>query len=146
MRSVSTDDRSAEIRAEYGWPIGATRSIGSPVEDLWAAISAPGNLELCHPLCDSNPVSTWPGPESRDEIHYLNGKVYARQFIDWVDGVGYDLVILESGRRIALVRWRVEAESRTTSRLTITARPSARSRSFPCLFVGFPTSSTSDRC
>lgn len=31
----------------------------------------PGNLELCHPFCEPNPVQIWDGPDSRDEVHYL---------------------------------------------------------------------------
>ncbi len=31
--------------------------------------------------------------ESRDEIHYLNGKEYQRRFTDWTDGVGYELIV-----------------------------------------------------
>lgn len=29
----------------------------------------PGNLELCHPFCRSNPVQSWPGKDSIDEVH-----------------------------------------------------------------------------
>ncbi len=53
----------------------------------------PGNLEPCHPFCLKNPVEHWPGPESRDEVHYLNGLVFERRFCRWLDGAGYDLEI-----------------------------------------------------
>ena len=143
--SVSTDQERTEAEGEFGWPVGVTQSIDAPVGELWAAISAPGNLELCHPFCESNPVSVWPGAESQDEIHYLNGRVYQRHFVDWLDGVGYDLVIEESGRRVALVDWRIEGTSPTTSRLRITSAP-LRCRTPRCFSAGFATWSSFGRC
>lgn len=106
------------------WPIRKAREIDAPVDTVWKVIATPGNLELCHPFCDSNPVEVWPGADSRDEIRYLNGKVYRRRFRNWFDGLGYDLEIIEEGRRIAYVEWRVEPITRTTSGLSITVFPS----------------------
>jgi len=77
----------------FRWPVGVSGVINAPVGEVWAAISAPGNLELCHPFCAENPVEAWPGVGSRDEVHYLNGTVYTRRFHTWIDGVGYDLDI-----------------------------------------------------
>lgn len=113
------------------WPIRQTREIESPVETLWELIATPGNLELCHPFCESNPVRVWPGADAQDEIRYLNGKVYRRHFQDWFDGVGYDLEILEEGRRIALVQWRVAPIENTSSRLSIAV--------YPLLLQGIPS-------
>ena len=70
--------------------MGFTRTIAASADDVWAAISAPGNLEAAHPFCARNPVSVWPGSESRDQIHYLSGWVYERRFKRWIDRVGYD--------------------------------------------------------
>ena len=116
---MSMDDGS------FRWPIGASQSVDSPVSELWTTISTPGNLERCHPFCESNPVSIWPGPESRDEVRYLNGRVYQRRFTHWIEGSGYELIVETSDRRLAQVQWTVEAESPTSSRLSIVIRPSA---------------------
>ena len=117
------NEASAGLTHEFRWPVGVTRSIARPSCDVWAAISTPGILELCHPVCRANPVTVWPGAESRDEVHYFNGKVYERRFMEWIDGVGYSLEIGEHGQETSLVRWRVKAIDRTASTLGITVHP-----------------------
>ncbi|MDK1292926.1 MAG: hypothetical protein QGM46_11440 [Actinomycetota bacterium] len=83
---------------EFRWPVGVTQSIAWPSNDVWEAISTPGILELCHPFCQANPVTVWPGAGSLDEVHYFNGMVYERRFLEWIDGVGYSLEIGEHGQ------------------------------------------------
>jgi len=54
-----------------------------------------------------NPVETWPGEDSRDEVHYLSGWIFERRFHRWIDGVGYDLEIGRRGGRTSFVSWRI---------------------------------------
>ena len=115
----------ADLDTGFKWPIAVGHSIAAPAERVWEAISAPGNLEACHPFCASNPVIEWPGTGSRDEIHYLNGRVYERHFEDWIEGVGYDLQIVSTGSSISFVGWRIEPIHERNSRLTISMRPGA---------------------
>ena len=91
----------------YKWPVAVAQPIAAPAEGLWEAISMPGNLEPCHPFCARNPVRAWPGEGSRDEIHYLGGRVLERRFCRWIDGVGYDLEIAEHGGGVSFVSWRI---------------------------------------
>lgn len=112
-----------ESEPVFRWPVSATRSIAAPTEVVWAAISKPGNLELCHPFCAKNPVEEWPGPNSKDVIHYLSGWVYERRFKRWIDGVGYDLEIGRSGGRPSGVSWRIAAQDDQNCRLTIAVYP-----------------------
>lgn len=101
-----------------------SRSIAATPSDLWAAISAPGNLEHAHPFCARNPVGEWPGPHARDEVHYLSGWIYRRQFTDWIDGVGYDLTIGSPGEHPSQVSWRIsDGETSGRADLTIAIRP-----------------------
>jgi len=81
----------------------------------------PGNLELCHPFCASNPVQVWPGSNSQDEVHYLSGRVYERRFRQWIDGVGYDLEIGRHGGAKSFVSWRISPvdEHSCTLRITV---------------------------
>ena len=67
-----------EPETGYRWPVAVERTIEVPAQEVWAAISSPGNLELCHPFCASNPVRVWPGSHSEDEVHYLSGCLSAR--------------------------------------------------------------------
>ena len=85
----------------------------------------PGNLEACHPFCASNPVSEWPGPNSRDQIHYLSGWMYERKFCDWIEGVGYDLQIGRPGGSQSSVSWRIDEIDDENSALNITVFPDA---------------------
>ncbi len=83
----------------------------------------PGNLELCHPFCASNPVRIWPGPESRDEVHYLSGWVYERRFCDWIEGVGYDLEVGRPGGGTSFVSWRTAPLGDASCTLRISVCP-----------------------
>jgi len=105
--------------------IFAESLIAAPASDVWSAIAAPGNLEACHPFCAANPVTNWPGADSVDAVHYLNGVVYERRFKAWYDGEGYDLEIYSRGRRIASVTWRIVRIDDRNSRLRITVLPHA---------------------
>lgn len=117
--------RGDVLTDDFKWPITVERRIDVPVDRLWEATSAPGNLEPCHPFCASNPVHSWPGPDSRDEVHYLSGWVFERRFHSWIEGVGYDLQIGRPGGRTSRVSWRIEANGAERSRLRITVCPFA---------------------
>lgn len=113
----------AVTRPGFRWPVGATRALSVSNTRVWEAISTPGNLEFAHPFCESNPVSSWPGSGSRDEIHYLNGRVYERRFTNWIEGVGYDLEIGPPGGESSFVSWRIHPVDEETSRLEIVVCP-----------------------
>lgn len=107
-----------------GWPAAVTQPIAAPKQDVWGAISMPGNLGPCHPFCARNPVLRWPGAESLDEIHYLNGWIFERRFGRWIDGVGYDLEIGRRGGRSSFVEWRIlDSENQEDCALRITVYP-----------------------
>jgi hypothetical protein len=80
----------------------------------------PGSLS---PFCESNPVEKWPGENSIDYIHYFNGLKYQRVFIEWIDGVGYDLLIGRKNGRKSKVIWRINQLNATSSELEITIFP-----------------------
>jgi hypothetical protein len=103
--------------------VTVSRSIATTPADLWAAISAPGNLEYAHPFCAQNPVTAWPGSDARDEVHYLSGWIYRREFTDWIEGVGYDLRIGSSGEDPSEVSWRITSGAPGRAELTITIQP-----------------------
>jgi hypothetical protein len=64
----------------FRWPVAVAQPIAALAGEVWSAISAPGNLELCHPFCASNRVEVWPGEGSWDLIHCLSGWIYERRF------------------------------------------------------------------
>ncbi|MGI9224039.1 MAG: SRPBCC family protein [Woeseiaceae bacterium] len=112
-----------ESYSRYQWPVGAEKMIAAPAQEVWMAISTPGNLEVCHPFCSSNPVGIWPGPASQDEVHYLSGWVYERRFLHWHDGIGYDLEIGRCGGGRSYVSWRITPVDKNRCVLSITVYP-----------------------
>ena len=109
----------------FQWLVSVERTIPAAATDVWAAISRPGNLEMCHPYCASNPVRSWQGAGSFDEIHYLSGWAYERRFRTWIEGVGYDLDIGRKGGSKSLVSWRISPIGDRSCSLRITVCPHA---------------------
>ena len=120
---MTVDPLAAPSPEGFRWPVASTRRIAAPAEEVWAVISMAGNLAPCHPFCAENPVASWPGADSRDEIQYLSGWVYERRFRRWIDGVGYDLEIGGRGEKRSSVTWRIEPVDPASSTLTITIYP-----------------------
>ena len=112
-----------ESCSRFQWPVASERMIAAPAQKVWDAISTPGSLELCHPFCASNPVQVWPGPDSRDEVHYLSGWVFERRFLRWHDGIGYDLEIGRRGGGTSSVTWRITSVDEDSCVLRITVYP-----------------------
>lgn len=114
-----------EEQSEQGfkWPVAAERPILAPAQKIWEAMSTPRNLELCHPFCEKNPVHVWPGPDSRDEVHYISGWVYERRFRQWIEGVGYDLEIGRRGGGTSFVSWRILPDDNRSCTLRIVVYP-----------------------
>jgi hypothetical protein len=109
----------------FKWPIAIAQPIAAPAEMVWNTISMPGNLEPCHPFCAKNPVEIWDGEGSRDEIHYLSGWVFERQFQRWIDGVGYDLEIGRPEGGSSFVSWRIMPIDTQSCTLRIAVYPHA---------------------
>jgi hypothetical protein len=116
-------DHLIDPKPGYKWPVVAAQPIKAPIEEVWNVISTPGNLETCHPFCARNPVDTWPGEGSRDEIHYLSGWIYERKFLQWIEGVGYDLEIGRAGGGKSFVSWRIIPSDYQSCSLRIAVYP-----------------------
>ena len=103
--------------------ITATREAQIGTDRMWQVISKPGYLELCHPFCERNPVQRWNGDDADDTIHYYSGRMVHRRFTVWLEGAGYDLVVVDKAEvEQASVRWRIEPEGHTSCRLTVSLR------------------------
>ncbi len=118
-------DYSSENIEHFRWPISVSRPIQASPQQIWLAISKPGNLNDCHPFCASNPVSAWPGVGSVDTIHYYSGWVFRRRFVRWIDKVGYDLLVGRPGGRKSYVSWRISGAQDDHGTLGITIYPHA---------------------
>jgi len=129
--AIACVERWKQTRRRGQWPVASEQTIAVPAQRMWEIISAPGNLELCHPFCESNPTQVWPGPDARDEVHYLSGWVYERRFLRWYDAVGYDLEIGRQGGGTSFVSWRITPVDQDSCILRITV--------FPHILQNWPT-------
>lgn len=116
---------SPEKIARFKWPVTANKTIAASRQKIWETITSPGNLESCHPFCEKNPVTNWPGVGGRDTIYYYSGWVLHRKFTDWIEGIGYDLTIGREGGKDSFVSWRITEEMENLSNLQITIFPHA---------------------
>ena len=88
--------------------IEATALLKKPKHKILQLIREPGSLLKYHPYCKRNKAIQWPGNNSIDELEYLNGLTFSRNFFNWSDD-GYDLEI-GSEKKMALVNWIVEGD------------------------------------
>ena len=92
-------------------PISVTKQFDVSSDDLWNLISAPGNLNDCHPFCKSNDVLQWDDTEHVDRLVYLNDRTYIRRFLTWDEGRGYTLRIGEENGLQSFVEWSITSLS-----------------------------------
>ena len=104
-------------------PISVKKSFDVSSDMLWKLVSAPGNLNECHPFCESNEAIQWDEDGHVDRLVYLNGRTYLRQFLTWDEGEGYTLRIGEENGLQSFVQWEIDAISENKSQLTITVHP-----------------------
>ena len=104
---------------ETGRPISSAIEIAAAPEVVWKGLATPGNLKRCHPFCDSTEVESWPGVGSRDSITYYSGRSYQRNFVAWMEGVGYDIELGESPNLTARVLWRIAPQTASSCRFSI---------------------------
>ncbi|MBK00482.1 MAG: hypothetical protein CMB48_05995 [Euryarchaeota archaeon] len=93
------------------------------IEKMWELISTPGHLNYCHPFCKSNEIINWKQSNYRDELIYLNGLKYIRNFINWDPNKGYDLLIGKNGGPQSYVVWELTKHSELKCSLKITVFP-----------------------
>ena len=103
------------IHQEFTYPISKS--------ELWSQISRPGNLKDCHPFCKDNEALEWDENSHSDRLEYLNGMTYIRQFLNWNEGEGYDLVIGEENGLQSYVVWQITELNDNQSSLSITVYP-----------------------
>ena len=75
--------------------------------DVWKVISAKEALELFHPYCLQNKVILW-GNIKIDEIVYLNGLTFVREFTSWKVNQGFELTIGKKDGKKSKVKWEIK--------------------------------------
>ena len=116
----------SSLGLETGTPVSAAIEIAAPPQAVWQGIAEAGYLKRCHPFCDSTNVERWPGVGSRDSITYYSGRKYHRNFVEWFDGVGYDIELGDRPHVTARVRWRIAPLSERSCQFSIEVIPYLR--------------------
>ena len=106
----------------FNWPVSYNSQINCDVNTVWKIISAKSNLELFHPFCKKNKVIKWSRETSVDQIEYLNGSIFQREFSKWEEKVGYDLFIRHIEKPQSFVQWRLKKNEQNCD-LEITVFP-----------------------
>ena len=78
---------------DYIWEINREILIHAQTSKVWHIISSEGHLEKFHPFCKKNEVKVWDDSSHEDSIEYNNNRILNRNFYNWFEGKGFDLVI-----------------------------------------------------
>jgi len=85
---------SANYRSRQNLEICAQIHINCSKEKVWKVITTPGQAEKYHPFCAWHKSERWNGIGSVDEIRWYYGKIICREVIEWNEGVGYTIKML----------------------------------------------------
>ena len=83
------------------------KEVAVSAETAWNIISMPGNLTLWHPFMKKHIADRWNGLGSTDHLTYYNDFTYDREVVKWIDGVGYDLKVIDKKKRENRAIWRI---------------------------------------
>lgn len=72
------------------------------VNAVWETVSSKNALELYHPFCLKNKLIEH---EKKDELIYLNGLTYIREFTSWKPNQGFELNIGKKNGKQSKVIW-----------------------------------------
>ena len=93
------------------WTVFSEKSISCGLNSLWEVVSSPSNLDLFHPFCRKNRIIKWSKENSIDQIEYLNGLIFQREFFEWEENKGYKLYIHQIGKPKSRVEWKIKGDS-----------------------------------
>ena len=123
---ADSEQLQAELTAqgfELGEAVRVSHVIEADPDSVWQVISQPGQLTRYHPFCKETTVLKWPGVGAKDTVTYYSGVHYERDFVGWIEGVGFDIEVGPSSRKTARVEWRITEQDEGQSELAITVRP-----------------------
>jgi len=111
---------------KYDWSVSFKTAVNKEKMKICEIISSESNLEFFHPFCKINRAKIWSQENSVDELEYLNGLIFYRQFTNWKYGKGYDLYIKQTDKeKSSFVQWRL---------LAIKDKTQIKIKIFPYLF------------
>tara|TARA_B100001564_G_C20651559_1_gene677109 strand:- start:376 stop:882 length:507 start_codon:yes stop_codon:yes gene_type:complete len=94
------------------WTVFSEKNISCDINTLWEVVSSRSCLELFHPFCKKNKIIKWSKEKSIDQIEYLNGLIFRREFFEWEENKGYKLYIHQIGKPKSKVEWKIKGDNR----------------------------------
>ncbi len=122
---ATVDSASARLAAQLRRALSVQNhvDISASRNVVFGAVSEPRHLETFHPFCRSNPIIRWNAESRRDVIEYRNGRVFVREFLEWSDLEGFELLIGPTGWQRSLVLWTFEERGESSCRVSIQIHP-----------------------
>ena len=79
--------------------------INSKVDKVWTLLSKTSHLELVHPFCKSHKKLVWDDKSKIDQLTYINGLTYERNFYNFEKNKGFKLMIGKKKGKKSRVEW-----------------------------------------
>jgi hypothetical protein len=108
---------------ELGDAVSVSHIIAAASDRVWQVISQPGQLIRYHPFCQATTVIKWPDVGAKDTVTYYSGIHYERDFVTWIEGVGFDIEVGPPPHKTAQVEWRITELGEHQSELASTVVP-----------------------
>ena len=102
--------------------VSYSKDLEFPIDKVWSVISAPQNLENCHPFCKTNSTIEW-HDQHHDVLQYLNGRKFYREFLIWTPMKGYEVIIGGKNGPKSYVIWELFEIERNRTKLKIRVFP-----------------------
>ena len=77
--------------------------INSKVDKVWTLLSKTSHLELVHPFCKSHKKLVWDDKSKIDQLTYINGLTYERNFYNFEKNKGFKLMI--GKKKVRSLEW-----------------------------------------
>ena len=74
---------------------------------MWALLTKASHLELVHPFCKSHKKLVWDDKSKIDQLTYINGLTYERNFYNFEKNKGFKLMIGKKDGKKSRVIWRL---------------------------------------
>ena len=81
--------------------------INSKVDKVWTLLTKTSHLELVHPFCKSHKKLVWDDKNKIDQLTYINGLTYERNFYNFEKNKGFKLMIGKKDGKKSRVVWRL---------------------------------------
>ena len=73
---------------------------------MWTLLTKTSHLELAHPFCKSHKKLVWDDKSKIDQLTYINGLTYERNFYNFEKNKGFKLMIGKKREKVRVVEFK----------------------------------------